>query len=249
MQTLISVIIPVFDGEAYLHEALESVLAQTIAEFELIIIDDGSGDSSAAIAQQFATADARVRCLGQKNQGVTVARNRGIEASRGELIAFLDQDDRWTPDALERHVREHRENTGAGYSIARQRCFLEPGTTPPAWFRLQRLESPAVAYLPGTLAVKRDTFSKLGTFDPRYPISSDADWFARARDQRVPELQIDAVVLERRIHRDNQSQQAEQIHGELFDLLRASIRRKRGTGVQAAGAYPDGTRAGKDDAS
>ncbi len=93
---LVSVIIPVYNGERYLAEAIGSVLAQTYTPFELIIIDDGSSDNSSGIARSFK----EVRYYHQSNQGVAAARNAGISFAHGGFIAFLDQDDIWMHDKL-----------------------------------------------------------------------------------------------------------------------------------------------------
>lgn len=224
---LVSVIVPVYNGEDYLAEALDSILAQTCQDLEIILVNDGSTDSSPALAQHYATAHTNIHCLHKSNGGVTVARNDGIRRSRGRYIGFLDQDDRWARNALEIHLQRLQANPALGYSVARQRCYLQPGAPRPEWFGLQELDTPVAGYLPGALLVRRELFEQIGYFDLRYPISADADWFARARDAGIPMAEIDAVVLERRIHRHNQSAQAERIHDELFNLLHASLRRKR----------------------
>ena len=95
-QNLVSVIIPVYNGERYLGEAIESVLAQTYKEVELIVVDDGSTDKSAAVARCFTD----VRYCFQPNSGIGAARNQGADLARGGLLAFLDADDRWVRDKL-----------------------------------------------------------------------------------------------------------------------------------------------------
>jgi glycosyltransferase involved in cell wall biosynthesis len=97
---LVSVIVPVYNGERYLSAALESIFAQDYHPFEVIVVDDGSGDSSAAIAKSFKS----VQYIYQTNQGIANAWNLGIDASKGELIAFLDCDDLWTPNKLRLQV-------------------------------------------------------------------------------------------------------------------------------------------------
>jgi glycosyltransferase involved in cell wall biosynthesis len=94
----VSVVIPCYNAEAFLHETISSVLQQTHKPMEVLIVDDGSTDNSAAIAESFGGV---VRVLRQPNQGESVARNRGIEESKGEWIAFLDADDLWKPEKLE----------------------------------------------------------------------------------------------------------------------------------------------------
>ena len=93
--------IPVYNGERFLAEAVESVLAQSVPDWELIVVDDGSLDSTARIADEYAARDVRIRVLHVPNGGMSYARNRGIEVARGEWFCFVDADDELFPDALE----------------------------------------------------------------------------------------------------------------------------------------------------
>lgn len=227
---LVSVVVPVFDGAAFLAEALDSVLAQSWAPLELIVVDDGSTDESGRIAHAYRSAHERCSVLRQENQGVTSARNQGIAASAGEFVAFLDQDDLWTETALETHLRHHRAEPDLQFTLAMQECFLQPGCAVPPWFRLQRLDEPVTGYLPGTLVARRSAFDRVGLFDEHYPICSDADWFARARDAGVPMATLPDVTLRRRIHDANQSRRSAQIQSELLRIMAHSARRKRTAG-------------------
>ncbi len=98
---LVSVIIPCFEGEKYIADAIESVLNQTHKNFELIIINDGSTDDSKEIIKKYCLLDLRIKYFYQDNEGVSAARNKGIEKAKGEFIAFLDADDVWEPENLE----------------------------------------------------------------------------------------------------------------------------------------------------
>jgi glycosyltransferase involved in cell wall biosynthesis len=95
---------PVYQGREHLAAAIESVLAQTFEQFELLVIDDGSTDGSSAIARTYARRDPRVQYRRQENAGQGAARNAGIEVARGEAVAFLDQDDLWLPNKLARQL-------------------------------------------------------------------------------------------------------------------------------------------------
>lgn len=95
-----SIVVPLYNKEDQVSETIRSVLAQQFCDFELIVVDDGSTDGSAAIVEQFVDRDSRVRLIRQKNGHVSRARNRAIEASRGDIIAFLDADDSWRDDHL-----------------------------------------------------------------------------------------------------------------------------------------------------
>lgn len=99
---LISVIIPAYNTEPYLARCLDSVLCQTLSDFELLLIDDGSTDGTGAIADRYAESDSRVKVIHQENGGVSSARNRGLEVARGEFITFVDSDDTVLPTYLEK---------------------------------------------------------------------------------------------------------------------------------------------------
>jgi glycosyltransferase involved in cell wall biosynthesis len=97
----VSIVIPTYNRAWTLAEAIDSVLGQTFASFEIIVVDDGSTDGTARLLQRYGSA---VRVLRQINQGVSAARNAGIRSARGELIALLDSDDLWRPEKLARQV-------------------------------------------------------------------------------------------------------------------------------------------------
>ncbi|MBQ6985582.1 MAG: glycosyltransferase family 2 protein, partial [Oscillibacter sp.] len=97
----ISVIVPVYQGEALLPGCVESVRRQTFDDWELLLIDDGSTDNSRTLCEHYAAGDARIRVLAQpRNLGVSAARNRGLQEARGDYVAFLDADDRYVPGTL-----------------------------------------------------------------------------------------------------------------------------------------------------
>jgi len=122
----VSVVIPAYNGEAYLEACLASVCAQTAPPLEVLVIDDGSTDRTAAIAQAFAARDGRVRCIRQENTGVSAARNRGVAEAAGDWIAFLDGDDLWLPEKLERQLAL-QEATGADLLYTAAACIDENG--------------------------------------------------------------------------------------------------------------------------
>lgn len=109
----ITVIVPVYNAEEWLRDALESLQRQTYADFEAILVDDGSTDGSAAICSDFADRDPRFRIIRQPNGGLSAARNTGIEDAKGDWITFLDADDALPPDALE-VMMKHASKSGAG---------------------------------------------------------------------------------------------------------------------------------------
>ena len=97
----ISIIMPVYNSETFLYLAVESVKRQTMKEWELLLIDDGSSDASGRLCDAYAKEDARIRVFHQENQGITKTRNRGIKEARGEFITFIDNDDEFVEDIME----------------------------------------------------------------------------------------------------------------------------------------------------
>ena len=128
MNELISVIIPVYKVEAYLPDCVESVLGQTYQNFELILVDDGSPDNCPQMCDAFVARDARIRVIHKENGGLSSARNAGIEAARGDYLAFLDSDDLWSPLFLNRLYRAIQE-VDADFSVCLFRRFSD---SPPA---------------------------------------------------------------------------------------------------------------------
>ena len=110
--TRISVLLPLYNGEAYIREAVESVLAQTWRDFELLILDDGSRDGSLAIVQEIARRDPRVRVIARENRGLTETLNELLTVARGQLIARMDADDVCLPDRFARQVAFLDANPG-----------------------------------------------------------------------------------------------------------------------------------------
>lgn len=130
MNELISVIIPVYKVETYLTACVESVLAQTYQNFEIILVDDGSPDHCPAMCDAFAARDRRIRVIHKENRGLSSARNAGIEAARGEFLAFLDSDDLWSPKFLER-LSGALEETGAVFSVCLFQRFRDEAEISP----------------------------------------------------------------------------------------------------------------------
>lgn len=221
---LVSVIIPVYNGARFLRAALESVFAQTYRPIEVVVVDDGSVDDSGAIAQSFP----EVHYIGQTNQGVAAARNHGVEAAHGEFIAFLDQDDLWTPEKLKLQVECLLKNPQLGYTLTQQQFFLEPGVTLPPWFRKELLHTVHTGWVLGTLVVRRTAFAQVGDFVTGYSAANDSDWFFRAKAAAIPMEVVPELLLLKRVHEANDSGRAKEILSELLKVVKVSLDRQRG---------------------
>ena len=216
-------VVPVHDGRRFLPAALASIAAQTLAPLEILVVDDGSTDGSGEIAGGFSGVTLRR----QPQSGVASARNAGIAAARGDLIAFLDQDDLWAPEKLEKQVAVMRRRPELGYVLAWETLFLEAGVPQPSWVRPELLAGGHPGYVPGTLLARRDLFDSLGGFDASFENGSDSEWLFRAADRGVPFEVLPVVLLHRRIHDANESRRTERLRPELLRTVKASIDRKR----------------------
>lgn len=219
----VSVVVPVHNGERYLKDAIESILRQDYQPFEVIAVDDGSTDGSRAIIDAFPD----IRYIYQPNAGVASARNAGIAAARGELIAFLDQDDWWAPNKLRLQVAALREHPEAGYALAREQVYLEAGTGWPPWIRREAVENGELICLPGTWLVRRPVFDSVGAFNPEYVMGCDTEWLIRARDAGIERVVVPEVLLYWRIHAANASYNQQQRRKEFFRILKTVVDQKR----------------------
>jgi len=220
---LVSVIVPVFNMERFLCQALDSILAQDYDSMELIVVDDGSTDDSGRIARHYPQA----RVIYQANQGCGAAKNTGLAAAQGEFLAFLDADDIWLPGKLRLQVATLRHHLGAGFTAGHMTFFLEPGVDRPAWVRAEFLSEPQPAYLPSGLMIRRKVLDQIGVFEPAIPLCNDLEWLVRARDAGVPDVITPEVVVRRRVHRDNLTYRGIERSQELLRITQASVRRKR----------------------
>jgi glycosyltransferase involved in cell wall biosynthesis len=220
---LVSVIIPVYNGARHLRDCLESVFAQTYRPFEVIVVDDGSTDESAAIAQSFP----ELIYIHQENQGVAAARNNALEAARGEFFAFLDQDDIWKPEKLRLQVEYLQSHPDLGYTLTLQQYFLDEGETLPAWFRKELFATVHTGWVLGTLVVRRTTFEEVGDFVTGYVAASDSDWFFRAKAKEIPMEVVPELLLLKRIHDANESGKAKEVLSELLKVVKISLDRHR----------------------
>lgn len=129
MMPKVSLVIPVYNAEKYLGECIDSVLSQSFRDFELILVDDGSKDSSGEICDEYAKKDGRIRVIHQPNGGVTAARKGGVEVASAEWIMFVDADDKVTTDGLQRLVEVQESDSELDIIEGSYQWFYPDGTT------------------------------------------------------------------------------------------------------------------------
>jgi len=180
---IVTTVIPVFNGERYLADAIGSVLAQSYPALECVVIDDGSTDRSQTLARSFPG----VRCISKTNGGVSSARNVGIEAATGDLVAFLDADDTWLPRKIECQIAmmDTRPDLAMSYTglqvVDEELRPIGMMHAPPGDLALRNslLMEPPVVSVAQTGLARRGVLEQVGGFDERMTTSADTDLACR----------------------------------------------------------------------
>ncbi len=227
MEPLVSVVIPVFNGERFLREAVQSVLDQKYSPLEIIVVDDGSTDGTATVARSLPET---VRYLHQTNQGPAAARNRGIEQAQGSLIAFTDADDLWPAAKLELQLPYLIKDPEIDIVLGRiQQVLLSEMVDGPT----QAQETGFSVNL-GSAVIRKSVFERVGLFDETMRYSEDVDWFMRAREAGAAIVTIDAVTLFYRQHDQNMTRGKSTSELNVLKALKKSLDRRRELSGSAA---------------
>lgn len=221
---LVSVIVPVYNGAAYLAEALASVAYQTYQPLEVIIVDDGSTDDSRAIARKVAPHAQFIR---QANQGAAAARNRGVAEATGELLAFLDQDDVWMREKLAWQVAALAADPTADIVFGHVQQFLTPDLDPALRARLHCPANPQPGLLPSALLMRRAAFERVGPFESGWRVAEWAEWYTRSVDLGLRAVMLPQAVAKRRLHAANTGLTRRAAAPEYARLLKARLDRRR----------------------
>lgn len=223
MVTRISVVIPAYNRERYLGEAIESVLAQGHPKTEVIVADDGSTDGTAAVAAGFA----EVACVRLPHRGAAAARNAGVAAARGEFLAFLDSDDLWAPGKLARQVAVLDAFPGVDLVFGLMDQFVSPELTREAAEDLTPATGPQPGYVAGSMLARRAAFAGVGVFDESLRVGEFVDWLARANERGVRSEVVQEVLLHRRLHDGNLGRGDRSLRLDYVRVVRARLERGR----------------------
>lgn len=199
-EPLISVVIPVRDGERYLAEAIESVLAQTRGRHEVIIVLDGSSDRSDEIAAGFGDP---VRVISQRPAGIPAARNRGVALAEGDLISFLDHDDLWDREMTAARLERFEADPELGIARTGAQNFLSPDLPPERAATLRYATGLIEGELAGGTLMRRQVWTRVGEFNDELRAGEFLEWMLRARRLGVRESMVSRPLLRRRVHASN----------------------------------------------
>ena len=220
----VSVILPVYNGEKYLAEAIESALGQTERPLEVIVIDDGSTDGSGRIATRF---ESEIRYIRQEKSGVGEARNRGVKHSRGEYLAFLDADDIWLQNKLALQMNAFRKEPELEMVSGHVQNFYSPELDEHAKSTIYCPPSSMPGLIPSALVVKKSSFLRVGYFETQWRIADFAAWYMACREAGLRLRVLEDLVARRRLHKSNLGLQREAARLEYAQVLKLSLDRRR----------------------
>lgn len=216
----VTVVVATIDAAATIGGALSSIV-RAVAHAaprtaEVIVIDGGSDDATAVVVAGFP----QVRWLRQRGSGLAAARNQAVAAAAAPLVAFCDADDAWTPDALRLRFDALARVPGAWGATGRvrfvDRAVASDAGAPPR----RRVGSEHAGVTPGALLVRRDTFTRVGLFDPTLTIGADADWILRAGRLLGSPVDVGATVLEKGLRAGSLSTDVENYRREMLIVAR-----------------------------
>jgi len=221
---LVSVMIGAYNAAPYLGEAIESALSQDYEPIELIVVDDGSTDETADVARSFAQA----KVIQQENGGNGAARNLAVENASGELYAFLDADDRFTPGKLSRQKAALDADPDLDMVFGHVHEFFSPELDEET---RASLRPPAPGPMPWTapnlMLIRRGSFERVGPFSTAVRVGVTVDWFARAQEAGLRHTILPEVVLERRLHTQNNGLRERASRSQYLDVIRQAMERRR----------------------
>jgi GT2 family glycosyltransferase len=233
---LISVSMPVFNAERYISQAVESILDQTLGDFEFLIVDDGSSDGTAAILTRYANQDQRIRLSIRSNKGVVATLNELVDQACGELIARMDSDDISLPERLERQAAYLHGNPDC-VAVGSQAQIIDPDGDPLGiWFQSTAHEEIDAQNLRGdhqsalchpAVMMRRQVVLDVGKYREEFRFCEDLDlWLRLAEHGRLANLPL--VLLKYRTHKTNQSNLRVTRAAEDFQQILTEARFRRG---------------------
>ncbi len=221
----VDIIIPVYNGEKFIADAINSVQKQSWENWKLMVVNDGSTDNTAAIVEDLIKSDARISILHQKNSGVSIAVNLALEHSSAEFIALLDADDLWHEQKLEKQMEaleKHRDHNICFTYLQEFENF--ESLQEKAGFSARA--EPIKGYSKTTILVRRLVFEKYGNFDTKIATGDFVEWYSRAlRHEGKDGLMLEEVLAFRRVHGNNMTRTIDK--NAYLHILKSHIDAKR----------------------
>ena len=228
MDQTVACVIPVWNGARFIEAAIASVKSQTEPVQEIVVVDDGSTDTT----QEVLAGIEGIRVVRKEHGGPAAARNLGIRVTTSTWISFLDADDLWDDRKTERQLAAIAAQPGARAAVCALQNFWEAEVEDERIaLRDHAISRPTLAYSPPVLLCRRDVFEKIGYFNESTVAGDAVDWFLRARDHGIAVAVAPETLLRRRLHKNNHSRrQARVSQRAVLSAIHRSLSRKRELG-------------------
>ncbi len=220
---LVSVIIPVYNGERYLGGAIGNVLTQDYRPIEIIVVNDGSTDNTETVARHHKRD---IIYVSQENRGPAAARNKGLQTASGDVIGFLDVDDLWTGNKLSVQLARLAEDSSVEIVMGLTQ-LMKLESYEESRPRFKKWHDPFCAFLFGAAVFKRSVFEKAGVFDETLHHGEDTEWFMRIREMGISTALIEEVSLLYRWHETNMTLDSATRNRYFIKALKKSLDRRR----------------------
>ena len=221
---LISVIIPAYNRERYIGEAIQSILDQRYIPLEIVVINDGSTDGTRDAALQF---EASIIYIEQQNGGIGSALNTGLGKVTGEYIGMLDSDDLWMNNKITLQLPVLQEKKDVGMVFGYIENFHSPELDENTKKRIYCPPDPMPGLSKSTMLAKRDIFGVVGGFDERLLTTDFIDWYARAQLAGIQSVMLQQTIARRRLHENNTMARTPGVQIEYARTMRAKLIRER----------------------
>lgn len=226
MKVPVSVIMPAFNAERYIAESIESILSQSFSPEEIIVVNDASTDGTVDVVRQYP----QVKLVeNTKNIGICATLNHGLEVASMPWIAFLDSDDLWAKRKLElqwQSILQKGEQAENYLFFTHVEQFISPDLTEAQKQEIRITQAVLPGYLKITLVASRESFNRVGVFNPEWKVGDFIDWYARAKELDIGVVMLPDVLARRRIHINNISRQSIDDRAQFAKILLASIKRR-----------------------
>ena len=227
---LVTVIVPVYNGERYVMEAINSIVSQSYRPIEVVVVDDGSTDTTADVTMPLsgeANPGVRIRYEKQTNSGAAAARNRGVELANGNILAFLDADDVWAPNKLSLQILALENNPDRDAVFGHMQQFISPELDETTKLTLRCPTDPMPGYTHCTMLIRREAFMRVGMFETDWHLGEFVAWYLKAIENTLHSTMLPDVVLRRRLHDRNQGVNKRDFQTDYVRILKASLDRRR----------------------
>ena len=223
-RNLVSCIVPSWNYEKYIGQALQSILDQTWPRKEIIVIDDGSSDDSAQVAHRAAP---QAVVYSQPNAGPGAARNRGVELAKGMFLAFLDADDLWFPETLSRQMAAFEKDPALDMVFGQVEQFCSPELSAAEKAKWGNIGRVMRAHHAGAMLIRRESFLRVGPFPTQRRMGEFVEWYALARDKGLRETMLSDVLLRRRVHGGNTVLRERAAYSDYVHIVKSALDRRR----------------------